>query len=179
MLHCSKQELLSHQTFKKKHKMAFFSLYISFFIVTYITYKKIIPIITAYVYSYRNKIKITLHNFDQERQDLMKELNELNHEAMILPEKIDQIFKEGQQKILNLKKIQSKTLVDMLHTKQGITQYHLRTLQERSNQEARDQIAQNVQNALILWTKNEKGNEDFHNIIKMQKLNHIKSALLQ
>lgn len=156
--------------------MILFSLYISFFIVIYIFHKKVVPFINTYVHNYNKKITTTLHNFDQERYALIKELTELNQEITLLPEKIDQIFQEGQQKMLNLKKAQSEALIDIFNNKKNITQYHIKTLQERSNQENRLKIAQNVENILILWTKEENWNEHFQDIITTKKLNHIAKA---
>jgi F0F1-type ATP synthase membrane subunit b/b' len=157
--------------------MALFSLYISFCIVVYIIYKKIVPLINAYVGDYQNKINTTLRDITEERMNLTKELAELNQQEQLLAGEIDKIIKDGQQKILNLKQVQSKTLADMLQTKQSITQYHLKTLQERAEQTARLKIAQDVSINLKTWAIQEINNDNLQKIISIKKIEQMGTAL--
>lgn len=157
--------------------MVLFSLYISFCIVIYIIYIKIIPLINTYIGDYQKKINTTLRDISQERDSLTKELALLNQQEQLLAGDIDKIIKDGQEKILNLKKFQSKTLADMLQTKQSVTQYHLKTLQERAEQSARLKIAQDVSVSLEAWTKQEISNDNVQRIISIKKIEQMRTAL--
>ena len=155
--------------------MVYFFLYLSFFAVLFIFYKKIFPQLKNYLSAYQKKIESCLELLEKEHKEHSKELAKLNQDMNKLNIEIDDIMKQGEIDILKMRKAYNVIINDILQEKRRIADQHIKNIQDRFNQDIHELIASNIRKDLIIWFHSQQSNNKLHRKIYEDSIKKIKS----